>query len=510
MAGKYVLHGLVVVLFLLTIIKANTSLTAFLNRSSFPPGFIFGTASSSYQYEGAANKGGRGPSIWDTFTHEYPEKITDGSNGDVAVDEYNRYKEDAAIMKNMNWDAYRFSISWSRILPKGKLSGGVNIEGIQYYNNLINELVANDQQPFVTLFHWDVPQALEDEYGGFLSPEIVNDFRDYAELCFKEFGDRVKHWITLNEPWTFAIGGYGGNVLPMAPDRCSYWQNLNCTGGDSGTEPYLVSHNQLLAHAAAVKVYKAKYQGFQRGLIGITLVSDWYEPLTSDKLDRDAQGRALDFMFGWFMEPLTNGDYPQIMRSLVGDRLPKFSEVQSKLVKQSFDFIGLNYYTANYVSNAPYLRNDSQPSVQTDSLAKLSTQRDGIDIGPRFGANWLYVYPRGFRNILLYTKTKYNNPIIYITENGIAERDDPSLSLEEALMDTYRIDFYYRHLYYLLSAIKNGVNVKGYFAWSLMDNFEWSSGYTLRFGINFVDYEHSLKRHAKLSAHWFTKFLKRH
>ncbi|GMN57296.1 hypothetical protein TIFTF001_026410 [Ficus carica] len=213
--------------------------TVLLNRSSFPVDFIFGTASSSYQYEGAVKEGGRGPSIWDTFTHNYPEKITDGSNGDVATDEYHRYKEDVGLMKDMNVDAYRFSISWSRLLPNGKLSGGVNKEGIKYYNNLIDALLANGLKPFVTLFHWDLPQTLEDEYGGFLSPHIVNHFKDYAELCYKEFGDRVKHWITLNEPYSYSNGGYA--IGTLAPGRCSEWQNLNCTGGDSGTEPYLIS-----------------------------------------------------------------------------------------------------------------------------------------------------------------------------------------------------------------------------------------------------------------------------
>ncbi|KAJ7949295.1 Beta-glucosidase [Quillaja saponaria] len=317
----------------------------------------------------------------------------------------------------MNWDAYRFSISWSRILPKGKLSGGVNIEGIQYYNNLINELIANDQQPFVTLFHWDVPQALEDEYGGFLSPEIL-------------------HHRRLWRPG-------------ITTSTCSLFRLAK-----SQLHGRRFRHRAIFGVAQSTSCSCSWCEGFQGGLIGIKLVSHWYEPLTSDKLDRDAQGRALDFMFGWFMEPLTNGDYPQTMRSLVGNRLPKFSKEQSKLINQSFDFLGLNYYTTYYVSNAPYLRNDSQPSIQTDSIAKLSTQRDGMDIGPRFGADWLYVYPRGFRDLLLYTKTKYNNPIIYITENGIAEKNDPSLSLEEALMDTYRIDFCYRHLYYLQNAIK--------------------------------------------------------
>ncbi|KAF7823962.1 beta-glucosidase 12-like [Senna tora] len=452
-----------------------------LNRSSFPHGFLFGTASASYQYEGAAREGGRGPSIWDYFTHKYPEKIKDRSNGDVANDEYHHYKEDVGIMKYMNLDAYRFSISWSRILPS--------------------------LTPFVTLFHWDLPQALETEYGGFLSPQIVKDYEDYVKVCFQEFGDRVKHWITLNEPWTYSNNGYATGQL--APGRCSNWLNNNCTGGDSGTEPYLVAHHLLLAHASAVELYKTKFQASQKGLIGITLVSHWFLPLSDNKADQNAATRAVDFMFGWFMDPLIRGDYPKSMRTLVGNRLPKFSRQESKLVKGSFDFVGLNYYTTYYAANAPSLSN-ARPNYQTDSLANLTTERNGSPIGPRAASDWLYVYPRGIRDVLLYVKTKYNNPLIYITENGIDEYNDPTLTLEGALVDTFRIDYYYRHLYYLQSAIKDGVNVKGYFAWSLLDNFEWNSGYTVRFGINFVDYKNNNKRYQKLSAHWFRNFLQKY
>ncbi|KAE8037054.1 hypothetical protein FH972_009679 [Carpinus fangiana] len=478
--------------------------TASLNRSSFPAGFIFGTAAASYQYEGAANEGGRGPSIWDTYTHRYPGMIKDGSNGDVAVDQYHHYKEDVGIMKKMGLDAYRFSISWSRVLPKGKLSGGVNSEGIKYYNNLINELLNKGLQPFVTLFHWDLPQALEDEYRGFLSPHIVDDFRDYAELCFKKFGDRVKHWITLNEPLSYSVNGYVKGRY--APGRCSSWQNLNCTGGDSGTEPYLTTHYQLLAHAAAVQVYKKKYQNAQKGIIGITLVSHWMVPFSDAKSNRNAALRALDFMFGWFMDPLTHGYYPHSMQSLVGNRLPKFSQKQSKLVKGSFDFIGINYYTANYAANAPH-HNSGNASWSTDSWANLSTQRNGILIGAPAASGWLHVYPRGLLDLLRYTKKKYHNPLIYITENGIDEANNASLSLKEALVDNQRIEYYQSHLWYLRKAIKKGVNIKGYFAWSLLDNFEWDSSYTVRFGINYVDYKNRQKRYPKLSARWFKKFL---
>ncbi|XP_044490212.1 beta-glucosidase 12-like isoform X2 [Mangifera indica] len=434
------------------------------------------------------------------------ERITDRSNGDVADDFYHLYKEDVKIMKEMNTDAFRFSISWSRILPRGKISGGVNKEGINFYNNLIDELLSNGLQPFVTIFHWDLPQALEDEYGGFLSHRIVDDFRDFAELCFKEFGDRVKYWITLNEPLTFSSNGYDTGIY--APGRCSKWVNAACQAGNSATEPYIVGHHLLLSHAAAVKLYKQKYQVIQKGKIGITLVTSWIVPYSKKKPDIEAAYRALDFMFGWYMDPIIYGDYPFSMRNIVRQRLPKFTKEQSDMVKGSFDFIGINYYTADYAANIP-VANTVNISYSTDSLANLTTSRNGILIGPQAASSWLYVYPRGLRDLLLYVKEKYNNPLVYITENGIDEFNDASLPLEQALKDPMRIDYYHRHLLFLERAIKEGANVKGYFAWSLLDNFEWSSGSTVRFGINFVDYKNGNKRYPKQSAIWFRNFLQK-
>ncbi|XP_008775422.3 beta-glucosidase 12-like [Phoenix dactylifera] len=476
-----------------------------LNRSGFRAGFIFGTASAAYQYEGGAREGGRGASIWDTFTHEHPEKIADRSNGDVAIDSYHRYKEDVAIMKEMGLDAYRFSISWSRILPNGSLSGGINKEGINYYNNLINDLISNGLQPFVTLFHWDSPQGLEDQYGGYLSHRIVDDFRNYAEVCFREFGDRVKHWITFNEPWTYSAKGYASGTF--APARCSPWEEGKCSTGDSGREPYIVAHHQLLAHAEAVKLYKSKYQESQKGKIGITLVCHWMIPYSNSNSNSDAAERALDFMYGWFMEPLTKGDYPFSMRALVGSRLPKFSKQQSKLIEGSFDFIGLNYYTSRYAKNFPI--NTINITYNADSATNLTVVRNGQLIGPRAASDWLNIYPRGIRDLLLYTKARYNNPIIYITENGVSEFNNGTLSLEEALKDNTRVEFYRHHLLYVQRAIREGADVRGYFAWSLLDNFEWVDGYTVRFGINYVDYKDGLKRYPKSSALWFGSFLKK-
>ncbi|XP_058073483.1 beta-glucosidase 12-like isoform X1 [Magnolia sinica] len=476
-----------------------------INRSSFPPGFLFGTASSSYQYEGAADEDGKGISIWDTYTRAHPDKIKDRSNGDIAVDSYHRYKEDVKIMKEMGMDAYRFSISWTRILPHGRLSGGVNEEGIKYYNNLINELLSNGIRPFVTLFHWDFPQSLEDEYGGFLSSKVVADFQEYADICFREFGDRVKQWITLNEPWMYSVGGYARGT--EAPGRCSYWEMGNCSVGNSGTEPYIVGHHQLLAHAATVRHYRDKYQESQKGIIGIVNMAHWCIPLSTSESDYNAAQRAMDFVVGWFMDPLTNGEYPPSMRSYVDNRLPKFTKEQSDMLRGSFDFIGLNYYTSRYTAYVPH-SNATRVSYTSDSHVNLTVERNGIPIGTQAASPWLYVYPPGIRDMLVYVKKRYNKPIIYITENGIDELNNSSLSLEEALQDEARIDYYHHHLLFLQNAIRDGVDVRGFFAWSLLDNFEWAEGYTVRFGLIYVDYKDGLKRYPKQSALWFQQFLR--
>ncbi|XP_054812457.1 beta-glucosidase 24-like [Prosopis cineraria] len=494
MWNKYC-HHLLLLLLVISINIALLDTVGCVDPSSFPPDFTFGTSSSSYQYEGAAYEGGKGLSVWDTFTHKFPEKIADRSNGDIATDQYHRYKEDVAIMKDIGFNAYRFSISWPRILPYGNLKGGVNSEGINYYNNLIDELLSYGLQPFVTLFHWDLPQALEDEYGGFLSPKIVKDFADYAELCFREFGDRVKHWITLNEPMQYSYMGYAIGAFP--PGRCSKFLGLNCSAGDSSTEPYLVSHYQTLAHAEAVKIYREKYQG----QIGVALNSLWFIPTSQSNADKDAASRALAFMYDWFMEPLNSGNYPAVMVSNVGERLPKFSNGQSLLVKGSFDFIGLNYYTTYYVSSAPCQR-ENQTSL-TDACINATPERNGLLIGPKAGSQWLYIYPPGIQYLLQYIKEKFNNPVIYITENGVDEINDGRKSLD----DKIRIDYVSHHLLYIQRAMRNGVKVKGYFMWSLLDNFEWIDGYTVRFGLIFVDFKNGLKRYHKRSAWWFKTFL---
>ncbi|CAI9089961.1 OLC1v1024619C1 [Oldenlandia corymbosa var. corymbosa] len=475
-----------------------------LNRSSFPKGFVFGAATASYQVEGGWNVDGKGVSNWDYFTHKYPEKIANRSNGDVADDSYHRYKDDVKLLKDMNADSYRFSISWSRVVPTGKVSKGINRKGIQYYNNLINELLKNGLTPAVTLFHWELPQALEDEYKGFLSPKIIKDFHDFADVCFREFGDRVKIWITFNEPFTYSQFGYDSGLT--SPGRCSPWVDKTCVGGDSATEPYIVTHYQLLAHADVVQLYRTKYQAKQKGKIGMTNVAIWMVPLTNSSYDARAARRALDFMYGWFVNPIVYGDYPTTMKAIVGKRLPKFTPAQSKLLAGSYDFHGLNYYTALYASRPTTPPNTAQVRYITDNHVDLSATRNGVLIGEQAGSDWLHIYPSGIQSLLEYVKQHYKDPEIYITENGVDEVNNPRLSLEQSLQDSFRIQFYYRHLQYVRNAIKNGVKVRGYYGWSLIDNFEWQNAYTVRFGINFVNYT-TLERFPKLSARWFRQFL---
>ncbi|CAN1145084.1 Beta-glucosidase 12 [Linum perenne] len=352
--------------------------------------------------------------------------------------------------------------------------------------------------PYVTIWHWDTPQALEAEYGGFLSRNIVKDYEDYCDLLFKEYGSKVKKWITLNEPMGTTGKAYDEGVF--APGHCSPWVNRACRVGDSGIEPYIVAHNLLLAHSAAYHLYKSKYQHLTAE-IGVTYVTHWFVPYSNATKDVDAAKRALDWMYGWFMDPITFGNYPRTMVDLLGSRLPKFTEEESRLLRNSFDFLGLNYYTAYYVKHNDDF-DEFHLRYATDSHGITTGEKDGIPIGPHLGSYWQYFYPEGLRVLLEYTKETYMDPVIYITENGLSEKDNATQTLAEALRDDSRIDFYNSHLTNVLTAMKEKqVNVKGYFAWSYTDNFEWNEGYTVRFGLNYVNYT-DLSRHPKHSACW--------
>ncbi|KAF6158079.1 hypothetical protein GIB67_014873 [Kingdonia uniflora] len=473
--------------------------TGGLSRESFPKGFIFGTATSAYQVEGMASKDGRGPSIWDEFI-KIPGTIAGNGTGEVSVDQYHRYKEDVDIMAKLNFDAYRFSISWSRIFPNG--TGKVNWKGVAYYNRLIDYLLKRGITPYANLYHYDLPNALELQYLGLINHKVVKDFADYADFCFKTFGDRVKNWMTFNEPRVVAALGYDNGFF--APGRCSKAFG-NCTAGNSATEPYIVAHNLILSHAAAVQRYRQKYQATQKGRIGILLDFVWYEPLSRSKADNLAAQRARDFHVGWFLHPIVYGEYPKTMQNIVGNRLPKFTKEEVQMVKGSHDFVGINQYTAYYMYNHQQT-NQNLTGYQNDWNVGFAYDRKGVPIGQKAYSYWLYDVPWGMYKALTYVKERYGNPIVILSENGM---DDPgNVTLPKGLHDTMRINFYKDYLINMKKAIDEGAKVTGYFAWSLLDNFEWKSGYTSRFGIVYVDYS-NLKRYPKMSAYWFKTLLSR-
>lgn len=396
-------------------------------------------------------------------------------------------------MKELGLPAYRFSISWSRLLPNGR--GDPNPEAVQFYRQLLDELLANGIKPLATIYHWDLPQCLEDEYGGWLSQKVIDDFEHYATTCFAMFGDRIQSWITFNEPWCSTVLGYANGE--MAPGRKEA----------PDTEPYLAAHHIIIAHARAVRKYRAEFQGTQGGQIGITLNMDWREPRTAGDADRAAAQRALDWQLGWFADPIWKGDYPESMRNKCGDRLPKFTEDEKKLIRGTSDFFGLNHYSSAYVE---------APKGQAKTLSMWGNVQAGgyfddqevelVD-DPRWGRtdmDW-GVVPWGLKHMCEYIQKEYS-PVggIMVTENGCAVPDD---DVALAQHDCFRVEFFQGYLAQLHKAIQGGVDVRAYFAWSLLDNFEWALGYGKRFGIVHVDYA-TQKRTPKASARMMSEVAK--
>ncbi|KAL0656521.1 hypothetical protein Bca4012_077105 [Brassica carinata] len=334
-----------------------------------------------------------------------------------------------------------------------------------------------------------------------------NDFAAYAEVCFQRFGDRVKHWITFNEPQTFSIHGYAIGL--QAPGRCSILFKLTCRSGNSSTEPYIVGHNVILSHATVSDIYRKKYKAKQGGSLGLAFNVAWFEPESNKTEDIEAAQRAQDFQLGWFLDPLMFGDYPSSMRSRVGSRLPVFTGSQSVLVKGSLDFVGINHYTTYYArNNATNLMGTVLDGAFSDSGTVTQPFKGVTPIGDRANSLWLYIVPRGMRSVMNYVKHRYGNLRVFITENGMDDPNNILIPREEALKDGKRIRYHHDYLSNLQAAIKeDGCNVKGYFAWSLLDNWEWAAGYSSRFGLYFVDYRDNLKRYPKDSVHWFTSFL---
>ncbi|KAJ3348993.1 hypothetical protein HDU83_000914 [Entophlyctis luteolus] len=482
----------------ITPVDGDNSQPAEVDDFKFPSDFLWGFATASYQIEGAVNEGGRGQTIWDTFCAT-PGKVIDGTSGETACDSYHRVLEDVALLKQYGAKAYRFSIAWARIIPSGSRFDKVNEEGVQYYNTLINALVAAGITPLATLYHWDLPQALMDNYGGLLSTtEFPLDFENYARVCFERFGDRVKLWLTFNEPYCSTKLGYGWGA--HAPGRTSN-RDKNPVG-DSSTEPWLAGHAILLAHARAVHLYRDQFKPYQNGKISITLNCDWGEPYSDSPEDKAAALRYLEFYACWFADPIYFGDYPESMKKQLGSRLPSFTDEEKAYVKGTADFFGLNSYTSRLIQNR-----DAEPELDDldGNLIQHTIDSNGVPIGPRAESLWLYVVPWGLRKLLNFLDQRYGHPDIYMTENGCSVPDENNLSKQDLLNDQFRVNFYKGYINSVKLAIQDGVNVKSYFAWSLMDNFEWADGLQTRFGCTYVDFD-TFERIPKASALWVSNY----
>ncbi|KAI0657621.1 beta-glucosidase 1B [Cubamyces menziesii] len=465
--------------------------------NKLPSDFLWGFATASFQIEGSTDVDGRGKSIWDDFA-KLPGKTLDGRDGEVATDSYKRWQEDLDLLVHYGVKSYRFSIAWSRIIPLGGRNDPVNEAGIQWYSNLIDALLERGIVPFVTLYHWDLPQALYDRYGGWLSKEIVDDYVNYAKICFERFGDRVKYWLTMNEPWCISVLGHGRGVF--APGRSS--DRTRSPEGDSSKEPWIVGHNVILSHAYAVKLYREQFKAAQGGTIGITLNGDWALPYDDSPENIAAAQNALDVAIGWFADPIYLGYYPDYMKTMLGDRLPTFSTEELAVVKGSSDFYGMNTYTTNLCKAG----GDDEFQGKTEYTF---TRPDGSQLGTQAHCAWLQDYPEGFRQLLNYLWKRYKHPI-YVTENGFAVKDENAMPLEQALADHDRVQYFKGNTEAILAARnEDGVDIRAYFAWSLLDNFEWADGYVTRFGLTYVDYD-TQKRYPKDSGKFVSKWFKEH
>lgn len=444
----------------------------------FDRNFVWGAATSAYQIEGAAFEDGKGASIWDVFTHR-DGKIFENHNGDVACDHYHRYKEDIAVMKALGLKAYRFSICWPRIFPEG--TGRVNQKGVEFYNNLINCLIENDIVPFITLFHWDYPQALA-EKGGWLNPESPRWFADYAAFAARVFGDRVEHFITFNEPQCF-IGYAFGRCHSQAPD-------VDC----SDAEVTRMCHNVLLAHGLAVA--EMRKSAPRKIKIGFSPCGSWKYP-SDESNERDVQA-AWDATFSmkeytiglgisWWSDAVALGRYPEDGLEKYGKYLPAGWQEDMKIISEPIDFMGQNHY------------NGAEAVGTEDGGYKVIKPCPGY---PMTANNWP-ITPKSIKWCAKNLYKRYKLPI-YITENGLSCRD--TISLDGKVHDYNRIDFLNKYLIGLSEAIDEGAEVLGYFTWSLMDNFEWNNGYRERFGLVYVDYR-TQKRIIKDSGFWYKNII---
>ncbi len=440
------------------------------NASRFPKDFLWGCATSAYQIEGSPLADGASASIWHRFAHT-PGRITDGDDGDIACDHYRRYASDVDLMHDLGMQAYRFSIAWSRVLPDG--TGRVNAAGLGFYERLVDRLLEKGIQPMATLYHWDLPAALDDR-GGWLNRDIAHWFADYAELMFRRLDDRVKFWCTLNEPWVVTDGGYLHGVL--AP------------GHRSAYEAPLASHNLMRAHGAAVQTYRA-VNG--RNRIGLVVNLEPKYPASQDAADLAAVARADAYMNRQYLDPALLGSYPEELADVFGDAWPAFPAEDFAQIQQKIDFLGVNYYKRSVTKHDP-----NEWPVRASSVRQKQHTYTATD--------W-EVFPQGLTDTLLWIKHRYGNPPVYITENGAAFFDPPHA--EGTLEDPLRMDYLRKHIRAVHEAIRQGADVRGYFVWSLLDNFEWAHGFSKRFGIVHVNYA-TMARTPKASARLYTDIIK--
>ncbi|HEY5761168.1 MAG TPA: GH1 family beta-glucosidase, partial [Steroidobacter sp.] len=422
----------------------------------FPKDFLWGCATSAYQIEGSPLADGAGPSVWHRFSHT-PGRVQDGDTGDVTCDHYRRWESDVDLMQSLGLNSYRFSIAWGRVLPEG--TGRVNAAGLDFYERLVDRLLSRGIQPMVTLFHWDLPAALDDR-GGWLNRDIAHWFAEYANVVFRRLDDRVQYWTTLNEPWVVADGGYMHGVL--APGHRNIF------------EAPRAAHHLMMAHGAAVQAYRA----VGRNKIGLVVNIEPKYPASQSDADRAATRRAEAYMNRQYLEPALLGSYPEELHEVFGDACPQWPQADLTLIKQPLDYIGVNYYTRAVVRSDP----TAWPLKSTTVKQKQHTHME---------TGW-EVFPQGLVDTLLWIKDNYGNPPVYITENGACFFDPPQVD-GPVLEDPLRVDYLRKHITAVHTAIQRGADIRGYFAWSLFDNFEWAFGFSKRFGIVHMNYE-TLKR----------------
>jgi beta-glucosidase len=427
-----------------------------------PLGFVWGAAGSAYQVEGAVDEDGRGESIWDRYV-TVPGAIANGDTGTVACDSYHRFGDDVVLMRELGIGAYRFSISWPRVLPEGR--GRVNPAGLDYYDRVVDELLANGIEPYVTLYHWDLPQALE-ERGGWPSRDTVYAFAEYVEVVVARLGDRVRNWITQNEPWVVSWLGYG--IGEHAPGR------------RSDADALAAAHHVLLSHGRAAEVLRRDAPDAR---VGVTLDLYPMYPLTDAASDIEAARRLDGSRNRWFLEPLLSLGYPSDVLDRYASILPTIEDGDMETIGARLDFLGVNYY--------------SRAVVRAGADPALPIAVD-LDRTERTEMGW-EVYPDGLTDLLVRLHRDYELPDVYITENGAAY---PDARTNGSVADPQRISYLERHVGALADAVARGVPVRGYFLWSLLDNFEWAFGFSRRFGIVYVDFE-TLERVPKASFAWY-------